>query len=85
MIPWYTKWESFFLNLFDKPNLYESNLPSKTGKINRIPTWPIIPEEYNGVKIGNEKGDLKLVGGFGIPSAGMLKIEEGTKSFGALG
>lgn len=31
------------------------------------------------------KGKFKLSGGFGIPSAGMLRISEGSKSFGVLG
>ena len=33
-IEWYKKWESFFLALFDSPNRYEANLPSKTGRLN---------------------------------------------------
>lgn len=71
--------------MFDQSNRYEISLPSKTGKVNAIPTWPIVPEPYEGRVIGSTKADLKLVGGFGVPSAGMLKISEGTKSFGVLG
>jgi hypothetical protein len=85
IVPWHKKLESFFLNLFDSPNRYETSLPSKTGRVNAIPTWPIVPKAYAGRVIGTNKGDLVLSGGFGRPSAGMLKISEGTKSFGALG
>jgi hypothetical protein len=122
------KIESIFLKWFtESSNVYEYNLPSKTGRINAIPTWPILPKPYikdnckaecaaaaaqdysafitddmtveqiaavkarvnDGCpcahKVGTEKGDLVLTGGFGMPSAGMLKISEGTKSFGVLG
>lgn len=54
-----------------------------------IPVWPPTPTGYLGPKIGKpgaeKKGEFKLIGGFGIPSAGMLRVSEGTKSFGVLG
>ena len=61
-----------------------------------IPVWPVMPTPYTGEIIGTDagkvgegavvpKGQLKLLGGFGIPSAGMLKIADGSKAFGVLG
>lgn len=79
--------------LFGSCNLYEKYLPSKTGIPNPIPTWPIIPTPYDGVEIEDGSGTpastglrkITLKGGFGYPSAGMLKISDGSKSFGVLG
>ena len=52
---------------------------------NPIPTWPVAPTPYNGPTIGHMKGELDLTGGFGHPSAGMINIAGGNKSFGVLG
>jgi hypothetical protein len=66
---------------FGYSNLYEVYL----GPVNQIPIWPILPKPYTGHVIGPNKGDMVLNGGFGYPSAGMLKLSDGSKSFGVLG
>jgi len=72
---------SWWLSLFYAKDYYQLFVDENWN----IPVWPVAPTPYVGAKIGEKKGDLVIKGGFGNPSAGMLKISEGTKSFGVLG
>lgn len=50
-----------------------------------IPAWPPRPPAYDGPAVGTGTNDLKHTSGFGKPSAGLISVAGGGRSFGAKG
>jgi len=92
VIDWGTKFSAWWWHHFDTANNYYTYGISGS-LLNVIPFWPVPPKPYKGPTVAFPatrenyvKGrSLILDGGLGAPSAGMLKISGGSKSFGVLG